>query len=117
MRIAAIRADGFRNLNGRIPLSSPLAVLLGPDNAGKSKLVDACRIRSSTTVELRTVPALPGGQHYRQRAPTLLTTEVDLRGPAAPGSPQPVIGRLVPGRLSLLVGVVARAAGVLVGAA
>ena len=44
MRVAAIHVDGFRNLQGRIPLSSPLAVLLGPNNAGKSNLVDACRI-------------------------------------------------------------------------
>jgi putative ATP-dependent endonuclease of OLD family len=44
MRVAAVHANGFRNLQGRIPVSSPLAVLLGPNNAGKSNLVDACRI-------------------------------------------------------------------------
>lgn len=43
MYLGAIRARGFRNLDGRFPLSDPLAVVLGANNAGKSNLVDACR--------------------------------------------------------------------------
>jgi predicted ATPase len=41
--VAAIHSSGFRNLAGRFPLSSPLSVILGANNAGKSNLVDACR--------------------------------------------------------------------------
>ena len=48
--------------------------------------------------ELRTVPAVPGGQDQRQRATPLLTAKVDLRGPATPGTHPTVISRLVPGR-------------------
>lgn len=44
MRVAAIHARGFRNLDGRIPLSSKLAVLVGENNAGKSNVIDACRL-------------------------------------------------------------------------
>lgn len=44
MRIAAIHAVGFRNLDGRVPLSAPLAVLVGENNAGKSNVIDACRL-------------------------------------------------------------------------
>ena len=41
--VAAIHSRGFRNLEGRFPLSSPLSVILGANNTGKSNLVDACR--------------------------------------------------------------------------
>src|SRR4051794_19898696 len=44
MRVAAIRAQGFRNLAGRVPLSGSLAVLVGENNAGKSNVIDACRL-------------------------------------------------------------------------
>lgn len=44
MRIAAIHAQGFRNLDGRVPLSDRLAVLVGENNAGKSNVIDACRL-------------------------------------------------------------------------
>ncbi len=44
MRVAAIHAHGFRNLNGRVPLSIGLAVLVGENNAGKSNVIDACRL-------------------------------------------------------------------------
>lgn len=44
MRIAAISARGFRNLNGRFPLAGPLAILVGENNAGKSNVIDACRL-------------------------------------------------------------------------
>lgn len=44
MRVAAIRAQGFRNLDGRVPLSGSLAVLVGENNAGKSNVIDACRL-------------------------------------------------------------------------
>jgi putative ATP-dependent endonuclease of the OLD family len=44
MHVAAIRARGFRNLDGRVPLSSPLALLVGENNTGKSNVIDACRV-------------------------------------------------------------------------
>jgi putative ATP-dependent endonuclease of OLD family len=44
MRIAAIHARGFRNLDGSIPLNAPLAVLVGENNTGKSNVIDACRL-------------------------------------------------------------------------
>ncbi len=44
VRVAAIHARGFRNLDGRNPLSASLAVLVGENNAGKSNLIDACRV-------------------------------------------------------------------------
>jgi len=44
MRVNAIRVCGFRNLDGRIPLSANVAVLVGENNTGKSNVVDACRL-------------------------------------------------------------------------
>ena len=44
MRIAAVHAHGFRNLDGRFPLASPLSVFVGENNAGKSNVIDACRL-------------------------------------------------------------------------
>jgi len=44
MRVAAIRSQGFRNLTGRIPFTPNLAILVGENNAGKSNVVDACRL-------------------------------------------------------------------------
>lgn len=44
VRIAAITSHGFRNLDGRIPLAADLAVLVGENNAGKSNVIDACRL-------------------------------------------------------------------------
>jgi len=44
MRIAAIQAHGFRNLDCRVPLAANLAVLVGENNAGKSNVLDACRL-------------------------------------------------------------------------
>jgi putative ATP-dependent endonuclease of OLD family len=44
VRVAAIHARGFRNLDGRIPLSAPLTILVGENNAGKSNVIDACRV-------------------------------------------------------------------------
>jgi putative ATP-dependent endonuclease of the OLD family len=44
MYVAAIRAQGFRNLDGRIPLCHPLAFVIGENNTGKSNLIDALRI-------------------------------------------------------------------------
>jgi putative ATP-dependent endonuclease of OLD family len=44
MHISAIVADGFRNLDGRIPLCDPLAIVLGENNTGKSNLIDALRL-------------------------------------------------------------------------
>ncbi|MGQ0464925.1 MAG: ATP-dependent nuclease [Sporichthyaceae bacterium] len=44
MRVAAIRARGFRNLEGRVPLAEKVAVLVGENNAGKSNVIEACRL-------------------------------------------------------------------------
>jgi putative ATP-dependent endonuclease of OLD family len=43
MYISAIRATGYRNLAGAVPLSTPLAILVGENNAGKSNVIDAIR--------------------------------------------------------------------------
>ena len=44
MFVNALVATGFRNLDGRIPLCAPLAVLLGENNSGKSSVIDALRL-------------------------------------------------------------------------
>jgi putative ATP-dependent endonuclease of OLD family len=43
MHVAALRAVGYRNLNGAFPLCHPLAVIVGENNAGKSNIIDALR--------------------------------------------------------------------------
>jgi putative ATP-dependent endonuclease of OLD family len=43
MRITAITATGYRNLDGSYGLPAPLAVVVGENNAGKSNLIDALR--------------------------------------------------------------------------
>ena len=44
MHVSALVARGFRNLEGRIPLCAPLAVVIGENNAGKSNVIDALRL-------------------------------------------------------------------------
>lgn len=44
MRLAGIKATGFRNLSGFIPLYAGVAVVAGENNVGKSNFVDACRL-------------------------------------------------------------------------
>ena len=44
MRIASLRASGYRNLTGSVGLSAPVAVIVGENNAGKSNVIDALRI-------------------------------------------------------------------------
>ena len=44
MHVSALVADGFRNLEGRISLCEPLAVVIGENNAGKSNVIDALRL-------------------------------------------------------------------------
>lgn len=44
MRLAGIKATGFRNLSGFVPVHSGVAVVVGENNAGKSNLIDACRL-------------------------------------------------------------------------
>jgi hypothetical protein len=57
--------------------------------------------------ELWTVSALPGCQQQRQQLAALLTAQVQLRGPATPGTPQRVLDRLdtanTAGRLGLQI--------------
>lgn len=43
MHIAKLRLDGFRNLSCEIDLTSPLAVVVAANNAGKTNLIDALR--------------------------------------------------------------------------
>ena len=44
MHVSALVAHGFRNLEGRVALCQPLAVVIGENNAGKSNVVDALRL-------------------------------------------------------------------------
>jgi putative ATP-dependent endonuclease of OLD family len=44
MKITALTASGFRNLDGRFPLNGPLSVVVGENNVGKSNLIEALRI-------------------------------------------------------------------------
>jgi putative ATP-dependent endonuclease of OLD family len=44
VHVSAVVAHGFRNLEGRIPLCEPLAVIIGGNNAGKSNAIDALRL-------------------------------------------------------------------------
>jgi putative ATP-dependent endonuclease of the OLD family len=44
VHVAALVADGFRNLEGRIGLSNSLAILIGENNSGKSNVIDALRL-------------------------------------------------------------------------
>lgn len=55
MYISALRASGYRNLDGVVPLSAPLGILAGENNAGKSNVIDA----------LRTVLEPDAGPHAR----------------------------------------------------
>jgi putative ATP-dependent endonuclease of OLD family len=43
MFISSLRASGYRNLDTTIGLCSPLAVIVGENNAGKSNVIDALR--------------------------------------------------------------------------
>ena len=43
MKITALTAEGYRNLNGTYGLPAPLAVIVGENNAGKSNVIDALR--------------------------------------------------------------------------
>jgi putative ATP-dependent endonuclease of OLD family len=44
MRLAQLRASGFRNLEGDITFPSPLTLLAGENNSGKSNVIDAIRL-------------------------------------------------------------------------
>jgi hypothetical protein len=56
MYVSALRATGYRNLEGTVELCHPLAVLVGENNAGKSNVIDGLR----TVLELRHDPVPPG---------------------------------------------------------
>ncbi|MBS1894697.1 MAG: AAA family ATPase [Actinobacteria bacterium] len=56
MKVTALRARGYRNLDGIYALPAPLAVLVGENNAGKSNLVDALR----TVLEPENEPGFGG---------------------------------------------------------
>ena len=38
MKVTGVCSDGFRNLEGRIPICQPLGILVGENNAGKSNV-------------------------------------------------------------------------------
>lgn len=44
VKLTALKASGYRNLDGIYVLPAPLAVLVGENNAGKSNVIDALRI-------------------------------------------------------------------------
>ena len=77
---------------------NPVWAVAGPSpaQAGHRDLVQ-------DSSELRAVPALPGGDHDRQRFLALLNGQVDLGGQAAAGPAQRVIGGLIPGRFGLQI--------------
>ncbi|GAA4549627.1 hypothetical protein GCM10023175_38020 [Pseudonocardia xishanensis] len=56
------------------------------------------------------------GDQRGELAATLFAGQVDLRGPAAAGTAQAVVGRFVAGRLGLLLRTASGSGGVLVGA-
>lgn len=43
MHIESVNISGFRGIEGSIPLASPLGLIAGPNNAGKSALIDSIR--------------------------------------------------------------------------
>ena len=43
MYVSAVRATGYRNLDGTVGLCHPLAIIVGENNAGKSSVIDALR--------------------------------------------------------------------------
>lgn len=57
MKLTALKASGYRNLDGSYVLPAPLAVLVGENNAGKSNVIDALR----TVLEAENEPG-PGGR-------------------------------------------------------
>lgn len=57
MKLTALKASGYRNLDGVYVLPAPLAVLVGENNAGKSNVIDALRI----VLEPESEPG-PGGR-------------------------------------------------------
>ena len=84
MFVAAIVANGFRNLDGRIPLCEPLAVVVGENNAGKSNLIEALRLlfHPDAGPTARRWIREEDFQHdaYGQRQVDTLTIEAELRG-------------------------------------
>lgn len=43
VRLSALRAVGYRNLDGTVGLCAPVAVMVGENNAGKSNVIDGLR--------------------------------------------------------------------------
>lgn len=78
MRVAAIVARGFRNLDGRIPLSAPLAVLVGENNAGKSNVIDACRVLFEAEAGPRTRVWLDAQDFAHDETGVRLTDDFEL---------------------------------------
>lgn len=56
MYIEAVVMEDFRGLNCRVPLSDPLAILAGENNAGKSSVIDALRLVTAPYHDYRSRP-------------------------------------------------------------
>lgn len=87
----------------RPPLSAPQAGDLACAWPGPSR---GTAMPGKHRPELRAVPALPRGDHDRQRLLALFAAQVDLGRQAAAGAAQPVIGWLGPhaaGRLGMQI--------------
>jgi putative ATP-dependent endonuclease of OLD family len=54
--ISAVVLKGFRGLNCEVPLSEPLAIVAGENNAGKSSVIDALRLSTAPFHDYRTRP-------------------------------------------------------------
>ncbi len=78
MRVAAIHSRGFRNLCGRVPLSSPLSVLVGENNAGKSNVIDACRVLFLPEAGPRARPWVSAEDFSHDGTGTRVTDELEL---------------------------------------
>ena len=78
MRIAAVHAHGFRNLDGRFPLASPLSVFVGENNAGKSNVIDACRLLFQPEAGPRARPWITAEDFVHDGVGNRLTDTFDL---------------------------------------
>ena len=99
MRISALRATGYRNLDGQVGLCDPVAILVGENNAGKSNVIDA--LRSVLEPEMG-----PRGRHWLRiedfthdaqgtRVADQLDLEVELRD-LSPGEQARLVTCLAP---------------------
>jgi AAA domain len=91
VRVKALQCSGYRNLKGRVELRSPLAVIVGENNAGKSNVIDAlrtalepeagprhrCWLRAEDFWQLRVGPFVPEEAYRRPIQPCEQLCAVD----------------------------------------